>query len=366
MSTINARTALDEMGEKGEFIRKDAAHRNWIKNDPAAQFPAEKDRYHLYVSYACPWACRTLMMRALKGLEDVISVTVVHPIWQKTRPEKDTHAGWIFGDASGAGKHAALTNSEGNGGPFSSHFQDTEPDPFTGSNTIREVYESVDDKDGKYSVPVLYDKKQKLIVSNESSDIIRMFNTEFNHLAKNPDTDFYPEDMRKTIDELNEWIYPSINNGVYRCGFAKSQEAYDKAIEELTVAFDRVEEILQKQRYIAGDIMTEADIRLFVTLVRFDEVYTVYFKTSTRYVARSESILNYVRDIYQTPGVRSTVNMEHIKHHYYCSHPLLNHWSIVPKATTRCSCTSCRTIATNYLRNDLGSIYCHKSPRFEN
>ena len=224
-----------------------------------------------------------------------------------------------------------MTNHDGNGGPFSTHYPETEPDPYTGSKSIREVYESVNDKDGKYSVPVLYDKKQKVIVSNESSDIIRMFNTEFAALAQNPDTDFYPEDLRETIDEVNSWIYPNINNGVYRCGFAKSQEAYDKAIDDLTKAFDRIEEILQKQRYIAGDRMTEADIRLFVTLVRFDEVYTVYFKTNTRFVCRSESILNYVRDIYQTPGIRATVNMEHIKTHYYCSHPVLNHYSIIPK-----------------------------------
>lgn len=219
----------------------------------------------------------------------------------------------------------------GVGGPFSRHFPDTEPDPYTNSKSVREVYESVQDKDAKYTVPILYDKKQKLIVSNESSEIIRMFNTELNALAKNPDSDFYPEALRPAIEEANSWIYPNLNNGVYRCGFATTQTAYDEAIHDLTQAFDRVDEILQNQRYIAGDTLTEADIRLFVTLVRFDEVYTVYFKTNTRFVYRTESILNYLREIYQIPSVKSTVNMEHIKAHYYCSHPILNHYSIIPR-----------------------------------
>ena len=179
----------------------------------------------------------------------------------------------MFGDKADDNKKASWTNHAGNGGPFPSHFLETEPDPCTGSKSIREVYDSVNDKDGKYTVPVLYDKKRKVIVSNESSEIIRMFNDEFNALAKNPDVDFNPGDLRDAIEEANSWIYPNINNGVYRCGFATSQKAYDKAIEDLTNAFDRMEEVLKKQRYIAGDRMTEADIRLFVTLVRFDEVY---------------------------------------------------------------------------------------------
>jgi putative glutathione S-transferase len=165
------------------------------------------------------------------------------------------------------------------------------------------------------------------------SEIIRMLNSEFNAFAKNPDLDAYPEDMRDAIDKVNEWIYPTINNGVYRCGFARSQGAYDAAITELTDSFDRIDQILQKQRFIAGDRFTEADTRLFVTLVRFDEVYAVYFKTNTRSCTYTPSILNYLREIYQMPGVKDTVNMEQIKAHYYCSHPTLNHYSIIPRGS---------------------------------
>jgi putative glutathione S-transferase len=163
------------------------------------------------------------------------------------------------------------------------------------------------------------------------SEIIRMLNTEFNAFAKFPDLDTYPEDMRAAIDGVNEWVYPTINNGVYRCGFAKTQTAYDTAITELTESFDRIDQILQKQRFIAGDRFTEADIRLFVTLVRFDEVYVVYFKTNTRSCIRTPAILNYLREVYQMPGVKDTVNMEQIKAHYYCSHPILNNYSIIPR-----------------------------------
>lgn len=282
----------------------------------------------MYVAYACPWAHRTLITRALKGLEDVISVTVVHPTWQKTRPEQDEHSGWIFGSTDPT---ATLTNKDGNGGPFPAAYENNEPDPFVHAKSIREVYEAAGDTDGKYSVPILWDKKQNTIVSNESADIIRMLNTQFNAFAKRPDLDLYPASLRETIDKVNEWVYPTINNGVYRCGFAKTQEAYNVAIAELTESFDRIDAILQKQRYIAGDVLTEADVRLFVTLLRFDEVYVVYFKTNTRSVTHTPAILNYVRDIYQLPGVKETVNMEQIKAHYYTSHPLLNHYSIIPR-----------------------------------
>jgi putative glutathione S-transferase len=326
-NTFFARTALDESGDKGEFKRVDASWRNWVKKEPDAQFPAEKDRYHLFVAYACPWAHRTLMTRAVKGLDDTIAATVVHPIWQKTKPDQDEHSGWVFGNAEGE----MLTNTEGNGGPFPSIFPHNEPEPFFGSQSIRELYEKAGDTDGKYSVPILWDKKRNTIVSNESSEIIRMLNSEFNDFAKNPDLDLYPIEMHVAIDKVNSWVYPTINNGVYRCGFAKSQEAYDTAITELTESFDRIADILQKQRFIAGNKFSEADIRLFVTLVRFDEVYTVYFKTNTRSVAHTPSILNYCREIYQMPGVKDTVNMEQIKAHYYCSHPILNHFSIVPR-----------------------------------
>jgi len=180
-------------------------------------------------------------------------------------------------------------------------------------------------------VPILYDKKLKTIVSNESSEIIQMLNSGFNDLATVSEVDLEPEDMKSTMKEVDGWIYPTINNGVYRCGFAKSQKAYDTAIDELTASFDKLEEILSTQRFIAGDRFTLSDIRLFVTLLRFDEVYVVYFKTNTRSVANSPVLLNYCREIYQMPGVANTVIMHQIKEHYYCSHPDLNKYSIVPK-----------------------------------
>ena len=222
-------------------------------------------------------------------------------------------------------------NSIGEGGPFPAAFPGNEPEPFYNSKTLRELYERAGDTDGKYSVPVFWDKKLNTIVSNESSEIIRMLNSEFNEFAKNPDLDLYPEGMVKDIEEANEWIYPNINNGVYRCGFATTQKAYDKAIVDLTAAFDKLETVLQKQRFIAGDQVTLADVRLFVTLLRFDEVYIVYFKTNTRSITHSPAILNYCREMYQMPGVAATVNMEQIKTHYFTSHPTLNHYSIIPK-----------------------------------
>jgi putative glutathione S-transferase len=269
------------------------------------------------------------MVRALKGLEDVISVAVVHPTWRKTKPDDDDdkHTGWVFGDPTGE----PFSNSIGLGGPFPPAFPGNEPDPIFKSYSIRELYERAGDTNGKYTVPVLWDKKLNTIVNNESAEIIRMLNSEFNDYAKYPDLDLYPETLVDKIEEVNGWVYPNINNGVYRCGFATSQSAYDRAIDDLTEAFDKVDQILQKQRYIAGDRLTLADIRLFVTLLRFDEVYVVYFKTNTRSVATTPSILNYCREIYQMPGVAETVAMEQIKTHYYTSHPRLNHWSIIPK-----------------------------------
>jgi len=278
-----------------------------------------------------PWAHRTLLVRAIKGLQDVISVTVVHPVWQKTKPNdpNDTHHGWIFGRSN---DEKPLVNTLGKGGPFKPSYPGNDPDPLLGARTIREVYECANDTNGKYTVPILWDKQLSTIVSNESSEIIRMLNTEFNEFAKNPQLDLYPQELREEIDSLNSWIYPTINNGVYRCGFATTQAAYDEAIQEVTTAFDRIESILSKRRYLASDtLLTEADIRLFVTLLRFDEVYHTYFKTNTRMVSNSPAVLNYCRRIYQLPHVAETVNMEQIKLHYFCSHPTLNHYSIVPR-----------------------------------
>ena len=283
----------------------------------------------MYVSYACPWANRTLMVRALKGLEDVIGMTAVHPTWKKTKPDdpNDKHTGWVFADPNGE----PFPNTSGDGGPFSPTIDGSEPDPLFGSYSIRDLYERANDTGGKYTVPILWDKKLNTIVSNESSEIIQMFNSEFNEFAKNPTLDLNPAAFQEEMKAVDEWIYPNINNGVYRCGFCTTQSAYNTAIEDLTTAFDKVDKILQKQRYITGDTLTLSDIRLFVTLARFDEVYVVYFKTNTRSVEHTPAILNYCRDIYQMPGVKDTINMLQIKQHYYTSHPNLNKYSIIPK-----------------------------------
>ncbi|KAK9937138.1 hypothetical protein M0R45_013949 [Rubus argutus] len=226
-----ARSALDEVSQSGAFVRTASEFRNFISRDPNSQFPAEAGRYHLYISYACPWASRCLAYLNIKGLEKAISFTSVKPIWERTK-ESDEHMGWI-----------ASTKYS-----------------------------------GKYTVPVLWDKKLGTIVSNESSEIIRMFNTEFNGIAENPALDLYPTHLQSQIHETNEWIYDKINNGVYKCGFAKKQEPYDEAVKQLYEALDKCEEKLSKQRYLCGNTLSEADIRLFVTLIRFDEVYVVHFK----------------------------------------------------------------------------------------
>jgi len=313
----NATAAVNpETGEDGwRFL---------ISREPGAKFPPEANRYHLYVAYACPWAHRTVIVRNLKGLKNVIGVTYVHPTWQFTQPGVDDHRGWVFGSSNGE----ALSNTAEIGN-FPSNWG--EEDPNMGAKTIRDVYEKAKDETGKYILPVLWDKQLETIVSNESSEIIRMLNEEFNEFAENADLDLYPEKFRVEIDELNSWVYPKFNNGVYRCGLASTQESYDDAIDDLTLSFDKIDSILQKQRFLAGDTFTEADVRLFVTLIRFDEVYDVYFKCNTRSVAGTPSMLNYVREIYQMSGVTDSCQMDMIKAHYYTSHVELNKYSIIPR-----------------------------------
>lgn len=248
----------------------------------------------------------SLMMIKLKGLDEVIGVTVVDPVWVKTRPndDEDTHHGWSF----------------------------NENDKFEGADTVRDFYEKCDPDVYKFVVPVLYDKQRKEIMNNESSEIIRMFGKEMNAFAsKNKEWDLYPENLQKQIDSVNEWVYPQINNGVYRTGFSQTQEAYEEAVNDVFDGLDRVEEILSKQRYIASpDVFTEADIRLFVTLVRFDEVYVGHFKCNKKRISDYHHIPNYVREIYQIPGIADTVNMDHIKEHYHQSHPMINKFKIIP------------------------------------
>ncbi|KAK7400724.1 hypothetical protein VNO78_12011 [Psophocarpus tetragonolobus] len=306
-----AQSSMEEISDSGAFVRSASTFRSWISRDPNSQFPPESGRYHLYVSYACPWASRCLAYLNIKGLNKAISFSAVKPIFERTR-ESDEYKGWIFPDSD--------TEVPG-----------AEPDMLNGAKSIRELYEIASaNYTGKYTVPVLWDKKLKTIVNNESSEIIRMLNTEFNNIAENSSLDLCPADLKDQIDSINEWIYDSINNGVYKCGFAKKQEPYNEAARQLYEALDKCENILSKQRYICGNTLTEADIRLFVTLIRFDEVYAVHFKCNKKLLREYPNLFNYTKDIFQIPGISSTVNMEHIKLHYYGSHPTINPFGIVP------------------------------------
>ncbi|XP_020252011.1 uncharacterized protein LOC109829243 isoform X2 [Asparagus officinalis] len=301
-----ARSALDEMTETGAFNRTPSTFRNFILKDKNSKFPAEAGRYHLYISYACPWASRCLSFIKLKGLDESVK-----PKWERTK-ETDDHFGWVFPVSETEEARADL-------------------DPLNGAKSVRELYELASSNySGKYTVPVLWDKKLKTIVNNESAEIIRMLNSEFNEIAKNPDLDLYPSHLQATIDDVNGWVYEAINNGVYKCGFAKKQGPYDEAVSKLYEALDKCEEILANQRYICGNVLTEADIRLFVTLIRFDEVYAVHFKCNKKLLRECPNLFNYTKDIYQIPGMSSTVNMDHIKKHYYGSHPTINPYGIIP------------------------------------
>lgn len=286
--------------KSGEFIRQAAKFRHWIKKEGTTAFLPEANRYHLYISYACPWACRTLMMRSLKGLEDTISFSYVDALVQAN--------GWSF----------AVT-------------EQATQDHLYQANYLYEIYLKADaNYTGKVTVPVLWDKKNETIVNNESSEIIRMLNSEFDNFCKNDD-DFYPKDLQQQIDEINDLVYNNINNGVYRCGFAKSQCAYDEAFDNLFSALDKVETILSQHKYLVGDQFTEADIRLFTTLIRFDAVYVTHFKCNLKRIIDYPNIQNYLVKIYRMPGIKETVNMQHIKQHYYRSHPTVNPSGIVAK-----------------------------------
>ena len=295
----------DTSGSGGRFIRSTSQFRHWITPDGApgpsgeGGFPAEPGRYHLYVSLACPWAHRTLILRALKGLEEMVSVSVVH--WFMGEE------GWTF--AAGEG---------------------VIPDPHLGARALHEIYtHSQPHYSGRVTVPVLWDKRTGRIVNNESSEIIRMFNSAFDGLGALPG-DYYPEELRGEIDALNARIYDTVNNGVYRCGFATTQEAYEEALMPLFESLDWLEERLAGRRHLCGDRLTEADWRLFTTLLRFDPVYVGHFKCNLRRLADYPNLQDYVRDLYQMPGVAATVNIDHIKRHYYQSHRTINPSGIVP------------------------------------
>ncbi|MBM4802534.1 glutathione-dependent reductase [Vibrio parahaemolyticus] len=285
----------DTKANGGKFVREDAGFRDWIKNDSEAVFQPEFGRYHLYVSLACPWAHRTLIFRKLKGLEPHIDVTVVCPDMLSQ--------GWQMGL----------------------------PEPLFGHTRMHQIYtQAKPDYTGRVTVPVLWDKKTNTIVSNESSEIIRMFNSAFNDLTGNHD-DYYPEPLRGVIDEWNDYIYPNVNNGVYRCGFATSQEAYEEAFESLFSALDKIDAHLATHRYLAGNKITEADWRLFTTLVRFDAVYVGHFKCNKQRIADYVNIQGYLKELYQIDGIADTTDFYHIKRHYYFSHTGINPTQVVPK-----------------------------------
>ncbi|MDQ8043113.1 MAG: glutathione S-transferase family protein [Solirubrobacteraceae bacterium] len=291
-----------ETDDDGNFVRQQSAFRRWVSDEPGAEFPPEAGRYHLYVSYACPWASRTLVVRKLKGLEEAIGVTIVDPI----RDER----GWRFGDGSAA---------------------TGEPDPLHGWTYLSEGYALTDPAfDGRVTVPVLWDTKTNTAVNNESSEIIRMLNSAFDAVAKHPEVDLYPEPLRPEIDALNERIYETVNNGVYRSGFASTQAAYEENVTKLFDSLDWLEGILAEKRYLTGDQLTEADWRLVMTLFRFDPVYVGHFKTNLRRIVDYPNLWAYTRELYQYPGIAETVNFDHIKRHYYVTHPSINPTGVVP------------------------------------
>jgi len=285
----------DTRATKGEFERTTSAFRSSITADGASGFPAEAGRYHLYVSLACPWAHRTLIARVLKGLQDVVSVSVVEPVMTQ---------GWRFS--------AAL------------------PDHLYGHTHLHQLYSAADPQyTGRVLVPTLWDKQRRTIVCNESSEILRMFNDGFGALASN-EVDLYPAALRGEIDRVNAFVYDDINNGVYRCGFATEQGAYERAFARLFTALDRVETMLGEQQYLAGAQCTEADWRLFTTLVRFDAVYFGHFKCNRNRIEDFPHLSRYLRALYRVPGIAPTVNIDHIKRHYYMSHAHINPTRIVP------------------------------------
>ncbi len=296
----------DTKNNGGKFVRHSAQFRHWVTPDGGAGpsgnggFNAEAGRYHLYVSPACPWSHRTIIFRKLKALEDVISMSVVSPYM--------LDQGWAFS------------------GEF-----DSDQDERYGASHMHQLYtRAKPDYSGRVTVPVLWDKQTETIVNNESSDIVCMFNHSFNAITAN-ERDYCPETMRKELDEINDFIYHNVNNGVYRCGFATTQAAYEEAYDQLFGALDTLEERLGRQRYLLGKQITQADWRLFVTLVRFDAVYYSHFKCNRQQLSSFHHLSNYLRELYQHPGIADTTNMTHIKQHYYYSQITINPTQIVPK-----------------------------------
>jgi len=288
-----------ETDTTGRFVRQQSVFRDWVRADGSTPYAPEAGRYHLYVSLACPWAHRTVIVRQLKGLQDAIGMTVVDPI----RDER----GW--------------------------RFLPDEPDPLNGFTFLSEAYRVSDPGfDGRVTVPVLWDTRTGRIVNNESADILRMLNAEFDGLdGVDRSFDLYPPALRDEIDAVNERVYDNVNNGVYQAGFASTQAAYEEAFDRVFATLEWLDERLGSRRFLVGDGVTEADWRLFTTLVRFDPVYVGHFKCNLRRIADFPNLSGYLRDLYQRPGIASTVNLDHIKRHYYVTHRQINGTGIVPK-----------------------------------
>jgi len=285
--------------DSGDFKRMESTFRDRVSCDGGSAFSAEANRYHLYVSHACPWAHRTVIFRKLKKLENVVGLSVVEPDM--------LNDGWTF---SASGEYV---------------------DQLHGSRFMHEIYTRADSEfTGQITVPVLWDKKMHTIVNNESSEIIRMLNSEFNEFTSIK-TDFYPRALRQKIEDINQPIYNNINNGVYRCGFATTQKSYEKAFDRLFKELEHVEKVLSTQRYLVGHEITEADWRLFTTLIRFDAVYVGHFKCNLKRINDYPNLSNYLRELYQVEGVADTIKMDYIKRHYYFSHTRVNPTQIVPK-----------------------------------
>jgi glutathionyl-hydroquinone reductase len=289
-----------ETDEGGRFVRQASRFRDRVTADGSSGFRAEPGRYHLYVSRACPWAHRSIIVRRLKGLEDVITMSVVDPV----RDER----GWAFGPGRGHG-----------------------PDPVNGFAFLSQAYLASDPGfSGRVTVPVLWDRETERIVNNESADVIRLLNSEWDEWADRS-VDLYPADLRDEIDAVNDVVYRTVNNGVYRAGFATTQEAYEEAFDALFTTLADLDRRLGERRYLAGDRITEADWRLFTTLVRFDSVYVLHFKCNLRRIVDHANLWPYLRELYQVPGVAETVDFDHIKRHYYLTHGSINPTGIVPR-----------------------------------
>jgi len=282
-------TWYETKSNNGKFKRKESSFRSWVKADGSSEFAAETGRYRLYVSLACPWAHRTLVLRSLKGLENAIDISIVEPLM--------LDKGWTL--EGGTPAHTLYTQAQ-------------------------------KDYTGRVTVPILWDTKTQTIVNNESSEIIRMLNVEFDAFATRKVDDLYPTALQADIDAMNDFIYPTINNGVYKTGFATTQAAYEEAYTDLFNGLDKVEEILSSNRYLVGDHITEADWRLFTTLVRFDAVYVGHFKCNKKRIVDYPNIWGYLKELYQIDGVAQTVNMNHIKTHYYASHTMINPTGVIP------------------------------------